>query len=281
MELHLQQMFSPFAQNRSGKRRIWGIITGEFGYARGNWAPSGGLRWQVGTTQATGWGGGQPGKSEPFSDGRDARWRLETCLAAAGYRDHFKGMELLISAPNLQLHLGLGARCPGYPGGSCSRWSPCPSCGMKRGLPAVLQFNSATAAPSGGSVPAPGACSGQKGVPGRPSCLSAGRKSTGAGPSSSQAAEAAGRSQMTGLQTGAVLLFCLCFQARKPVHLLFQPFQWWTDMSNDSHTLVQLPCCFAGTTLGVPCSIWGVFNTRESAYQLHMYQTGPLTTKNL
>lgn len=279
MELHLQQTFSPFPQNRSGKRRIWGIITGGFGYARGNWAPSGGLGWQVGTMQATGWGGGQPWKSEGSpsvmegmrDEGLSPVWLpLDTGITSRGWNSWSQPQ-----TTNYSWGLLPGARATPVgltPGGVL---------GLAVGWRVGCQFNGATAAPSGGSVPAPGACSGQTGVPGRPSCLSAGRKSAGAGPSSSQAAEAAGRSQMMGPQTGDVLLLCLCFQARKPVRLLFQPFQWWTDTSNDSHTLVQLPCCFAGTSLDIPCSIWGIFNTRELAYQLHMYQIDPLTIKNL
>lgn len=48
-----------------------------------------------------------------------------------------------------------------------------------------------------------------------------------------------------------------------------------------THMLVQLPCCFAGISLDTPCGIWGVFDTSELAYQLHMYKTDPLTTKTL
>lgn len=170
--------------------------------------------------KATGWAGRsaiQKLWGEPFSDGRHAVWRVETCLVASGHRDYSKGitLELLTSAQNNQLELGLGARHPGY---SCwvSLWMEfLPSC-------APVQ-----------------------------SCNSSTKRNWS-------------------------------FQARKPLHLLFHPFQWWTDMSNEKrYTLVQLPCCFAGIWFDIPCSIWGIFSTSELAYQLHMYQTDLLTTKTL
>lgn len=117
--------------------------------------------------------------------------------------------------------------------GSRSGWSPCPAVGGRKSvLPAVLPFKAATTSPSGASVPTAGDCSGQTGCQEDRLVYPVGRKSTGAGPSSSQAFQAAVGSQMVGPQTGAMLLLGLQFQARKPLHLLFQPFQWWTDVSN-------------------------------------------------
>lgn len=86
------------------------------------------------------------------------------------------GGKLLTSAQNHQLQPGLGARCPGYP---CwvSLWvESLPGCRRKSVLPAVLRFKGAATSPSGASVPTPAECSGQTGVPGRPSCLSCQQK---------------------------------------------------------------------------------------------------------
>lgn len=265
----------PF-RSESGKRRIWGIITGEFGYARGNWAPSGGLRWQVGTTQATGWVGVSQEKVSPS--------------VMEGMRhEGLRPVWLLLDT--------------GIPSRGWNSWSQPQTSNHTWDLVPGAQATRVGLAPGGVLVPAVGwrvgcqQCSSstvrllpqveaqsqlQVHALGRRGC----QEDHLVYPLAERALGLAHQAhrqprQLAGVRWWVPRPIILCFQARKPVHLLFQPFQWWTDMSNDSHTLVQLPCCFAGTTLGIPCSIWGVFNTRESAYQLHMYQTGPLTTKNL
>lgn len=71
-------------------------------------------------------------------------------------------------------------------------------------------------------------------------------------------------------------------QARKPLHLLFQPPQWWTDVNTGSVTCLWatlLQCWYI--SVDIPYSIWGVCNSSKLAHQLHMYWTDPLATKTL
>lgn len=147
--------------------------------------------------------------------------RIEICLSASGHEDHSKGREFLTSSQNHQLQLRLGAKSPGYP---CWDWlwmESLPSCRRKNLLPAVLQFKGATTSSSAASVPTPGECSGQTGVPGRLSHLSCCRRSTGAGSSSSTAFWVAVRSQMMGPLTGDVLLLRVAVPSQEASTLPF------------------------------------------------------------